>query len=241
MKKKTDYDSETDSETESESDEELSHKEVISRVKQHRKDFEGGKISIGRYFKNVGKTLNNTFKPAVPTLKAIGKQTAKVLIHQGIPAVAGALGQMGGDALAVATGNPELAPIAGTLGQQLGTMAGNKLSNLTSKKTGYGITGDIGRVMNNSSKTAQGGALMLNNEVVLSPSEKFNKVIDRIGERLEKSKDKYKEEKERKSDTNTKVKKATLKRVKNEVNQQSKAETMSERMARLRSMKKPKK
>jgi len=211
-----------DSDTDEDDSEELSHEEVVSRVKQHRKDFEGGKISIGKYFKKVGKTLNKTIKPAVPTLKAIGKQTAKVLIHQGIPAVAGALGQMGGDALAVATGNPELAPFAGMMGQELGTMAGNKLSKYTAKKTGYGISG---------------GSIMLDNKVILSPTEKFDKVIDRIGERLEKSKDKYKEATDRKNDTNKKIRKATLKRVKREVKEESNAESMSERMARLRSMK----
>lgn len=206
--------------SDSDTDEELTHDEVIRRVKQHRRDFEGGKISIGKYFKKVGKTIDRSIKPAVPTLKAIGKQTAKVLIHQGIPAVAGALGQMGGDALAVATGNPELAPITGTIGQRLGTMAGNKLSKYTAKKTGYGI--------------------MLNNEEILTPTEKFNKVIDAMGDRLERVRDKREEAKERKKSVNSKVRKATLKRVKNEVKAQVDAETMGERMARLRSMRKRK-
>lgn len=210
----------------SDSDEDSTHRQLKKELKQHRRDFEGGKIKIGKFFKNVGHTLDKTFKPTVPILKSIGKQTAKVLIHEGIPIVSGILGQAGGDALAIATGNPELAPIAGQLGQRAGEYGGKKLSKYVSKKTGYGV----------------GGALMIDNQKVLSPSEKLDLFIDRIGERLEKAKDKYGDTKERDVKTLKKISKATKKRVLKEVEEENKPkETMGERMARLRAMRKPKK
>lgn len=199
-------------ELDSDSDEELSHDEARKQIKQHRKDFEGGKINIGGFFKNVGRTLNKTFAPAVPVLKDIGQQTAKVLIHQGIPMVASALGQAGGDALAVATGNPEFAPIAGQLGQQIGQRAGNALSKYTTQKTGYGI--------------------MINNVEQLTPKEKERKEIEHRVFEEERAKHKrsfIRGEKERVTKV---VKKSTIKRNKDEM------EDMHQKMARLRAMRK---
>jgi hypothetical protein len=100
-----------------------------------KKDKVGGKItlkSIGNDFKNVGSKIKKAFTS--PTAKKIGS----TLIHQGIPAVTGALGAAGAEFLA-----PELGPVSGFVGNQVGTAAGQKIATLVGNKTGLGLIRDL--------------------------------------------------------------------------------------------------
>jgi hypothetical protein len=95
----------------------------------------GGKItlkSIGNDFKNVGSKIKKAFTS--PTAKKIGS----VAIHQGIPAVTGALGAAGAEFLA-----PELGPVSGFIGNQVGTAAGQKIATLVGNRTGLGLIRDL--------------------------------------------------------------------------------------------------
>ena len=62
------------------------------------------------------------------------KTLPSTLIHQAIPALAGALGATGAEILA-----PELGPVSGALGGLAGKKAGDALANLIGNKTGYGM------------------------------------------------------------------------------------------------------
>jgi len=95
----------------------------------------GGKItlkSIGNDFKNAGSKIKKAFTS--PTAKKIGS----FAIHQGIPALTGALGAAGAEFLA-----PELGPVSGFVGNQVGTAAGQKIANLVGNKTGLGLIRDL--------------------------------------------------------------------------------------------------
>ena len=75
--------------------------------------YSGGKHSKSYYFfKNAGKTLNHVGKE-------IGHAVAPAL-----PAVGSILGSTAGEALAVASGNPELAPVGKAVGSKLGQSIG---------------------------------------------------------------------------------------------------------------------
>jgi len=75
--------------------------------------YSGGKHSKSYYFfKNAGKTL-----------KHVGKEIGHA-IAPALPAVGSAVGSFAGDALAVASGNPELAPLGSTVGSKLGQSIG---------------------------------------------------------------------------------------------------------------------
>jgi hypothetical protein len=75
----------------------------------------------------------------------LAKQLASALIHQGIPAAAGALGGALADALAAGTLQPELIPVASLIGSEGGAAAGTYLANLIGDKTGYGMKRGRGR------------------------------------------------------------------------------------------------
>jgi hypothetical protein len=104
------------------------------------------------------------------------------------------------------------------IGQRLGTMAGNKLSKLTANKTGYGI--------------------MINNVEQLTPDEKFKKLIESKVKHEREANKKYDLLENKKTKTNKKTKQETLKRIKNDTKANENKETMHERMARLRSLRK---
>jgi hypothetical protein len=100
-----------------------------------KKEKVGGKItlkSIGNDFKNAGSKIKKAFTS--PTAKKIGS----TLIHQGIPALTSALGSAGAEFLA-----PELGPVSGFAGAQLGNMAGQRIANLVGNKTGLGLIRDL--------------------------------------------------------------------------------------------------
>jgi hypothetical protein len=100
-----------------------------------KKDKVGGKItlkSIGNDFKNVGSKIKKAFTS--PTAKKIGS----VAIHQGIPAITGALGSAGAEFLA-----PELGPVSGFIGAQAGNAVGEKIATLVGNKTGLGLIRDL--------------------------------------------------------------------------------------------------
>jgi len=91
----------------------------------------GGKItlkSIGNDFKKIGSEAKKTFSPA------LGKKIASTLIHQGIPAVTSALGSAGAELLA-----PELGPVSGFAGSQLGSYVGKKIATQVGNRTGLGL------------------------------------------------------------------------------------------------------
>ena len=95
----------------------------------------GGKItlkSIGNDFKNAGSKIKKAFTS--PTAKKIGS----VLIHQGIPAITGALGSAGAEFLA-----PELGPVSAFAGNQAGNAVGQKIATLVGNKTGLGLIRDL--------------------------------------------------------------------------------------------------
>jgi len=75
----------------------------------------------------------------------LAKQLASALIHQGIPAAAGALGGALADALAAGTLQPELIPVANLIGSEGGAAAGTYLANLIGDQTGYGMKRGRGR------------------------------------------------------------------------------------------------
>jgi len=100
-----------------------------------KKDKVGGKItlkSIGNEFKSAGSKIKKAFTS--PTAKKIGS----VAIHQGIPALTGALGSAGAEFLA-----PELGPVSGFLGNQAGNAVGQKIATLVGNKTGLGLIRDL--------------------------------------------------------------------------------------------------
>jgi len=72
-------------------------------------------------------------------VKRFGRKVASQLIRRGIPVASQALGSALGSTLATISGNPELAPMAGKLGAQLGQRGGQELSKYVSRKTGYGV------------------------------------------------------------------------------------------------------
>jgi len=98
----------------------------------------GGKItlkSIGNEFKSAGSKIKKAFTS--PTAKQIGS----FAIHQGIPALTGALGSAGAEILA-----PELGPVSAFAGNQAGQAAGRKIATLVGNKTGLGLKKGLGLI-----------------------------------------------------------------------------------------------
>jgi len=88
----------------------------------------GGKITL----KSIGNDFKKAFSPAT------GKKIASTLIHTGIPTLTGALGSAGAEFLA-----PELGPVSGFVGNQLGQAAGKKIASVVGNKTGLGLIRDL--------------------------------------------------------------------------------------------------
>ena len=102
-------DSDSDSDS---SDDEPEKVKIIHHHHHHHYKIEGGNI--------------------LKDLKTVGKQTASVLIHKGIPKVASALGAMAGT---TATGSPVGTFVGGVAGEKLGDLIAKKVG----KKTGLGL------------------------------------------------------------------------------------------------------
>jgi hypothetical protein len=75
--------------------------------------YSGGKHSKSYYF----------FRNAGRELKHVGKEIGHA-VAPALPAIGSAVGKFAGDALAVTSGNPELAPLASTVGSSLGRSIG---------------------------------------------------------------------------------------------------------------------
>lgn len=75
--------------------------------------YTGGKHSKSYYF----------FKNAGRQLKKVGKEIGHA-VAPALPTIGSAVGSFAGDALAVASGNPELVPVASTIGSSLGRSIG---------------------------------------------------------------------------------------------------------------------
>jgi hypothetical protein len=92
---------------------------------------------VGSKIEKVGSKIEKvaTSKP----VKAVGRKIASTLIKKGIPIATSALGSAIGSSAATISGNPELAPVAGKVGYQLGREGGMELSKLVSRKTGFGM------------------------------------------------------------------------------------------------------
>jgi hypothetical protein len=101
-----------------------------------RRKIEGGKFNLGNALKNIGHKIDSGAKKFFSP--QTGKQIASTLIHQGIPVVASTLGSIGAEALA-----PELGPVSGFAGAQLGNMAGKQIATLVGNKTGLGLIRDL--------------------------------------------------------------------------------------------------
>ena len=128
-------------------DEPVTGRQVVDAAGSFLKDPKG-MLGFGMSGKgpleDFGKMLEVGFndKIAVPLKKAgkqikrggekLGKETASVLIHQGIPLAASAVGSTVGSAL---TGGP----IGGIAGSQAGKMAGKELADYVGQQTGYGF------------------------------------------------------------------------------------------------------
>ena len=107
----------------------------------------GGKLSLKGEgllddLKDLGHKIEQGFKSKVadPIQKVniqkeaenLGKKTASMLIHEGIPLASSVIGSTIGSTVSGG-------PIGGLAGSQLGKMAGKELADYVGKETGYGL------------------------------------------------------------------------------------------------------
>lgn len=148
----------------------------IMANKQAHPMMEGTGI-FGRKFDNfVEKTIGSKAKDVIYK----GADELKPMIKQGISKVADYAPELGASALtglALALGQPELVPVAGMVGKQLGSMAGNAGKNfaneyLDNPEKFQGYAGQVGNRDENAPKTLQGA--VQHNEIL----QNINKDLD---------------------------------------------------------------
>jgi hypothetical protein len=121
---------------------------IRKRIKKHNR-VKGGKINIAKSFRKLGSTVkkgfyNDLVNPTKDIANDVADYTTKkkgglasLMVHKGIPIVAGLAGSAAVSALA-----PELGLLGKVGGSQLGQLAGNKLADYVGDKTGTGM-GDL--------------------------------------------------------------------------------------------------
>jgi hypothetical protein len=140
-----DYDSSSCSSSDSEGSILEGMEKIRKRIKKHNR-VKGGKINIAKSFRKLGSTVKKGFyKDLVNPTKDVANDVAdyttkkkgglaSLMVHKGIPIVAGLAGSAAVSALA-----PELGLLGKVGGSQLGQLAGNKLADYVGDKTGTGI------------------------------------------------------------------------------------------------------
>ena len=130
----------------------------------------GQKIKDVAY--KIGSVVDDGYHKAMndPTVQLLGREIKKfgtktlpsTLIHKALPLVIKYGATAVGSALATLSGNPELAPLIGTISGQIGEAGGNQLGDLIGDKTGLGMN-KVGRykreVYEGGSMMPSGGAL----------------------------------------------------------------------------------
>lgn len=98
---------------------------------------EGGNIikDVGKYAKKVAKS--KVVRGAVKGAKKVGKAVGTAVLDEAEKA-SGVAGATLGSALAVAIGQPELAPIAGVIGEKVAKDLGKQARKAIKEKTGMG-------------------------------------------------------------------------------------------------------
>jgi hypothetical protein len=96
----------------------------------------GGAFNIGRSFKHLGHEISHGAKQVGHFVTPIAKKLAKQASSKYLPQAGKMLGAFAGESLATAVGQPELAPVLGSVGSQLGSRVGTTASQKLNAKIG---------------------------------------------------------------------------------------------------------
>jgi hypothetical protein len=96
--------------------------------------FNPDKNGLTQSVNNSTNTIKSSFEPGGDANQFFTRQLPSTLIHQGIPAVAGVLGGLAGEALV-----PEGGPVSGFVGNQIGKQFGKMGADELGRQTGYGF------------------------------------------------------------------------------------------------------